>query len=110
MSEVLDGRLAESGAPGSVRGPRRRHAAFVRQGEWLFVPTALWPEPLATQVLRDEPLTGGRGEAHVVQFAFRRGLRTAAVRGPEVYARGAVRHPEHGTLHLRGWHRVFTST
>ena len=52
---------------------RRRNAAFVRQGEWFFVPTVLWPEPLAAHVLRDEPLTRGRGKAHMLQFAFRRG-------------------------------------
>ena len=35
---------------------RRRNAAFVRQGEWFFVPAELWPEPLDAHVLRDEPL------------------------------------------------------
>ncbi len=29
------------------------------------------------------------------------------VRDAEVYARGAVRHPDHKTIHLDGWHRVY---
>jgi hypothetical protein len=28
------------------------------------------------------------------------------VRDAEVYARGDVRHPDHKTIHLDGWHRV----
>lgn len=29
---------------------------------------------------------------------------------PRVYCRGAVRHPDHATLTLRGWHRVLPNT
>ena len=29
------------------------------------------------------------------------------VRNAEVYVRGAIRHPDHATIHLEGWHRVF---
>jgi hypothetical protein len=135
--EAVQSRLADVRPKDRLR---RRNAAFVRQGEWFFVPTALWPEPLAAHVLHDEPLTRGRGKAHVVQFAFRRGgdvvwvnrrhptgigetaYRRLAVdertrggftrmaRNPEVYAKGTVRHPDHATVHLRGWHRVFMNT
>jgi hypothetical protein len=36
-----------------------------------------------------------------------RGRRTRTrVRNPEVFARGYVRHPDHATIVLRGWHRV----
>ena len=31
-------------------------------------------------------------------------------RDPELYARGAVRHPDHATIVLRGWHRVVMNT
>jgi len=31
------------------------------------------------------------------------------VRDAQVYARGCVRHPDHRTLMLRGWHRVWLS-
>jgi hypothetical protein len=40
---------------------RRRNEAFVRQGEWFFVPATLRPEPTDAQVRRNEPLSRGRG-------------------------------------------------
>ena len=51
---------------------RRRNAAYVRQGEWFFVPA---PEldPPAALVLRNEPLSRGRGKAHMIELAYRRG-------------------------------------
>jgi len=118
---------------------RRRNTAYVRQGEWFFVPAA-GIDPPAASVLRDEPLTRGRGTAHVMQFAYRRGgtvvyvnqrhpagisetryarltpdqRRSGSwerlVRDPEVYAKGAVRHPDHATIRLAGWHRVLMNT
>ena len=51
---------------------RRRNAAYLRQGEWFFVPAA-GIDPPAALVLRSEPLTRGAGNAHVMQFAYRRG-------------------------------------
>jgi hypothetical protein len=118
---------------------RRRNAAYVRQGEWFFVPAA-GVDPVDALVLRDEPLSRGRGKAHVMQFAHRRGGATVyvnrrhsagisearyarltpdqrrsggwmrMVRDPELYAKGAVRHPDHATIHLAGWHRVLMNT
>ena len=32
------------------------------------------------------------------------------VRDAEVYAKGAIRHPDHATVVLRGWHRVLMNT
>ena len=118
---------------------RRRNAAYVRQGEWFFVPARGIDLPDAS-ALRDEPLSRGRGTPHIMQFAYRRGgdvvyvnrhhpagiseARYARltqgqrrmggwarlVRDPEVYAKGAVRHPDHATVHLSGWHRVLMNT
>ena len=31
-------------------------------------------------------------------------------REPELFARGTVRHPDHATIPLRGWHRVAMNT
>jgi hypothetical protein len=31
------------------------------------------------------------------------------LRDPELYVRGAIRHPDHATITLRGWHRVYLS-
>ncbi len=118
---------------------RRRNAAYVRQGEWFFVPA---PEvrPSLADVRFDEPLTRGRGKMHVMQFAFRcggenvwvsrrapRGITDEQygklshqaqqripwrrmIRDAEVYAKGTVRHPDHATLVLRDWHRVAMNT
>lgn len=118
---------------------RRRNAAYVRQGEWFFVPAA-GIVPADALVLRDEPLTRGRGRPHVMQFVHRRGgdvvyvnrrhptgisearyarLTPAErrsggwmgmVRDPEVYAKGTVRHPDHATIRLVDWHRVLMNT
>ena len=80
----------------------------------------------STSVRRDEPLSRGRGKVHVLALAFRRGGETVfvnaahpsgiteasyerlsaeqrrglarMVRDPELYAKGAVRHPDHNTI------------
>ena len=145
---------------------RRRNEAFVRQGEWFFVPEpGLEPPPL--EILYDEPLSRGirRSKPHRMEFAYRRGGhrvyvsaerpsggteaeveqimrrerqkeaaqegRPAAtslgelfrrenerrtrhwrmmVQDPEVYAKGRIRHPDHATVHLSVWHRVYMNT
>jgi len=117
---------------------RRRNAAYVRQGEWFFLPR--WALVVDERdVLRDEPLSRGRGKDHVLELAFRRGGETVfvnaehpggislaefellppsqqrsgwreMVRDPELYAKGSVRHPDHNTVVLHGWHRVLMNT
>jgi hypothetical protein len=119
---------------------RRRNEAFIRQGEWFFVPATLSPEPTDAQVFRNEPLSRGRGKAHMLQFAFRTGGQTVyvnrphptgisaqryaklspkaqregqwmrMVRDPAVFAKGTVRHPDHATIQLPTWHRVLMNT
>ncbi len=32
------------------------------------------------------------------------------LRNPEVYVRGRIRHPDHKTIELHGWHRVVMNT
>ena len=114
----------------------RRNEAFLRQGEWFFVPAPnLRVEPW--HIRRNEPLARVGGTPHVLREACRHGGQTVYVRGrrminaatwarmtdrerrggwqamtrePEVYARGSVRHPDHATLLLRGWHRVVMNT
>jgi hypothetical protein len=52
---------------------RRRNEAFVRQGEWFFVPQPDLVVP-ETQMLRNEPLRrGAGGKPHTCQFAYRSG-------------------------------------
>ena len=52
---------------------RRKNAAFVRQGEWFFVPV---PEFTVNQklILKNEPISRGNGsKAHMCQFVYRSG-------------------------------------
>jgi hypothetical protein len=51
---------------------RRRNEAFVRQGEWFFVPE---PRLLVNEklVLTNEPLRRGGGKPHMVEFLYRSG-------------------------------------
>lgn len=51
---------------------RRRNAAFVRQGEWFFIP-APGLEVDERLVLANEPVRRGGGKPHVVEHLFRRG-------------------------------------
>jgi hypothetical protein len=118
---------------------RRSNAAYVRQGEWFFV-RAPRVDPPDTHILRDEPLRRAFGTPHIMERAFRRGGERVYVaagygrgltqgefdrlpenvrrradwvqmqRDPEVYASGAVRHPDHATVRLDGWHRVAMNT
>jgi hypothetical protein len=57
----------------------RRNEAFVRQGEWFFVPEPNLVVP-AWLVLRNEPLSrGGGSRSHMCQFMFRKGGTTVMV-------------------------------
>lgn len=57
---------------------RRRTKAYVRQGEWFFLPC---PELEVDKsvILSKEPLRRGRGTAHIAQFAYRTGGQTVYV-------------------------------
>jgi hypothetical protein len=120
---------------------RRKNAAYVRQGEWFFLPV---PDMAVdeTLVLRDEPLRRGGGKPHWAESCYRTGGEAVYVcgrhpngvteaqykvilsgnpkaqrwgwrtmrRNPGVYVRGRVRHPDHATITLHGWHRVVMNT
>lgn len=118
---------------------RRSNAARIRQGEWFFVPAPdVRVEPLL--VLQNEPLARGGGKPHVCVELYRFGGETVYVspgapngltdeqyqalsegersrwnwrvmrRNPKVYVRGRVRHPDHKTVTLDGWHEVLSNT
>jgi hypothetical protein len=119
---------------------RRRNAARIRQGEWFFVPAVgveinpfliLRSEPL---------VRSRGGKPHICEQLYRFGGETVYVspgapnglteveyrrlsdrererwnwrvmkRNPKVYVRGRVRHPDHATVNLDGWHEVFSNT
>lgn len=120
----------------------RRNRNFVRQGEWFFVPRPEMQVP-APKVLRDEPLSRGRGsKPHIMEYCYREGGELVYVcrryrwglterahdnllrrdprarawdwstmrRDPDVYAMGRIRHADHATVALDGWHRVYMNT
>jgi hypothetical protein len=117
---------------------QRRNPAFIRQGEWFFVPTALKADPLL--VLKNEPLSRGNGgKPHWAEECYRSGGDTVYVsarypkgltaeeykklsasernqgfnimkRDAAVYVRGKMSHPDHETVTLGGWHRVLMNT
>lgn len=57
---------------------RRRNAAFVRQGEWFFLPA---PDlnPAEWLILHNEPIRRGRGKPHMIEFLYREGGTTVHV-------------------------------
>ena len=120
---------------------RRRNAAFLRQGEWFFVPVAdrKFDRRL---ILKSEPLRRGAGKPHVCEELVRHGGELVYVspqhpqgmtewqyrrlvsrrpelrnigwitqrRNPQVFVRGYVRHADHKTITLDGWHQVLMNT
>ncbi len=121
---------------------RRKNPAFIRQGEWFFLPATdlVVDEKL---VLRNEPLRRGNGgKPHWVDYCYRTGGETVYVcnrhpngileaqyrkilsgngnaknwgwqimrRNPGVYVHGRVRHSDHATITLQGWHQVVMNT
>lgn len=120
---------------------RRRNEAFVRQGEWFFVPV---PERSFSEffILKNEPLRRGNGKPHMCDELVRMGGEVVYVspqhpngltegqyrkllsrkpklrnlswitqrRNPGVFVRGRVRHADHKTIHLDGWHQVIMNT
>jgi hypothetical protein len=118
---------------------RRKNVAFIRQGEWFFVPAPGFSVD-RLHILRNERLSrGAGGKPHIAEECFRSGGETvyvsarypmgltageynnipdwergggfrSMVRDAEVYARGEVWHPDHKRVVLNCWHRVFMNT
>jgi hypothetical protein len=118
---------------------RRSNVARIRQGEWFFVP-ATNARVDRFLVLRNEPIARGGGKPHVCEELYRFGGETVYVspgapngltnehyqalsegersrwnwrvmrRNPKVYVRGRVRHSDHKTVVLDGWHEVLSNT
>jgi len=118
---------------------RRSNAARIRQGEWFFVPAPQVRVELLL-VLRNEPIARGGGKPNVCEELYRFGGETVYVspgapngltgeqyralsesernrwnwrvmrRNPKVYVRGRVRHSDHKTITLDGWHEVLSNT
>jgi hypothetical protein len=120
---------------------RRHNKAFIRQGEWFFIPEpSLVVDPKL--VLQGEALARGRGKPHWAEFLYRSGgvnvyvcfeypsglsesgYRRLIAENPAkrrlpwrvmrrdagVFVCGKIRHPDHKTVKLNGWHRVVPNT
>ena len=80
------------------RRHRRQTAAYVRQGEWFFLPRpSMHVGDLAE---RNGQLAREGGKPHRVEWIYRPAGRN------ETFVRGAVSHPDHETIRLQVWHRV----
>jgi hypothetical protein len=120
----------------------RRNEAFVRQGEWFFVPVPDWLRIDERLVFRNEPIARGGGKPHMCEELVRQGGEMVYVspqhpqgltawqhrrllsrqpklrnlqwvvqrRNPLVFVRGKVRHTDHKTIVLNGWHQVLMNT
>jgi hypothetical protein len=119
---------------------RRSNAARIRQGEWFFVPESNAPVNRLTILRNEPLVRSRGGKPHVCQELYRYGGETVYVssiapnglteeeyaalsnqersgtnwrvmrRNPKVFVRGTVRHADHKTVLLDGWHEVFSNT
>src|SRR5439155_18043833 len=110
----------------------RRNAAFLRQGEWFFLPRP-WLDVNEAGVLHEEPIRRGAGKPHICQHLYRiggekvyvradysNGLTKAQyralsdderqrarwqkmVREARVFVKGSIEHPDHKTIWLPSW-------
>jgi hypothetical protein len=113
---------------------KHRNEARIRQGDFFFVPTTV--ELDERMIKMHQPLRRGRGNAHMLEEVIEMGGQAGyerfgsfinerqyqsleekdkqgyrkTLRNPTLYARGNVRHPEHKTVYLQGWHRVVPNT
>jgi hypothetical protein len=119
----------------------RRNEAFIRQGEWFFVPMVGF-KPDAKLILHNELIRRGGGKPHYCEELVRQGGELVYVslqhplgltereyrrllsqrqelrslhwitqrRNPLVFVRGKVRHADHKTIILLGWHEVLMNT
>ncbi len=94
---------------------RRKNKAFIRQGEWFFVPVPGLSFKEAW-IRHNEPLRATVGsKPHMCEQVCRS---VSSVSGfwmrpdysVDIYARGRVSHPDHKTIYLNCWHRVFLNT
>jgi len=81
------------------RRHRRKTAAYVRQGEWFFLPRPKM-QVAETLIERNGQLVREGGKPHLVDQLYR-------VPGQnELFVRGRVRHIDHQTIQFDLWHRV----
>lgn len=90
-----------------IEADRSSPGRTLRQGEWFFVALSPAESRFLADRLRTVPFIvrahasiGGNGRAHVAD-------EVVLTDQERVYARGRIRHPDHKTLILAEWRRVF---
>ncbi len=85
---------------------RRRNSAYVRQGEWFFVPVGDIEVP-SERVFRNEPIRRGAGKPHIVEYLARLGGETVYVSAGFRNGLTAVEHRKllarNPKMRNRGW-------
>jgi len=119
---------------------RRTNAARIRQGEWFFVPALALQVDSWFVLRNEPLVRGRGSKPHMCEELYRFGGETVYVspgaangltegeyqalspkerqrwswrvmkRNPKVYVRGRVRHSDHATVALDGWHEVLMNT
>jgi hypothetical protein len=80
---------------------RKKPATYYkRQGEWFFVPVNSFHIDEYDKVISNG-LTVGTGRAHFAEsYVVHKGIE---------YVKGTITHPDHKTLLLKDWHRVYSN-
>ena len=112
---------------------KRKNKVRIRQGEWFFLPKNLVvPDVL---IHKDEPISrNSRSKPHIVEEVYRTGGKSVWVRNGNivsdkeyetsnnkslyqqrvadatVYGRGYVKHKDHATIYLDGWHQILMNS
>jgi hypothetical protein len=115
---------------------KRKTKGFVRQGEWFFVPVFFVEDEKTIVIHKNEPIQKAGSKPHYVEEIVRFGGETVytkgdiilteeqykktpaderyqyrqQMRGARVIGRGKVKHPDHHTIELKGWHEIHLST
>lgn len=77
---------------------RRRTSAYVRQGEWFFLPRPMMH--VGALAVAGGQLARPGGKPHLAEWIYQ------PPGANDTFVRGAISHPDHATLHLQVWHRV----
>jgi hypothetical protein len=75
---------------------RRKNKAYIRQGEWFFIPVGYF-EPPKPLILKNEPIRRGSGKPHMCEFVYRSGGETVYVSSE--YPNGLTQTEYNALLH-----------
>lgn len=95
-------------AHAALRPRMPKNDKTIRQGEWFFVPATEWDKAQVERALRGNHTVVRKSAAinHFIPRAGKPHVVDEIVPFGALYARGAVRHPDHKTIWLRDWHRI----